>query len=252
MSRCENFLEMSSRYLDGDLNPDEEQSLLSHLAECPDCRRAYEAMRAVSLELDVTDAPEGFAAGVMGAVRAAAPGRRPRRLAAGRGRAARIAALAACCALIAAAGLKLASESGPAANESEPASFGAVSVERDIAPANAGDVVDRDITGDDAEPAVSASSCAAKVDAVTVQEGEVVSHSRDGGYIAELAEILSWSRAAESAPQGEPDWVITAEVDAGELVLNVWDEQGELLCEDGSGEAWYALGDADELREALT
>ena len=81
MSRCENFLEMSSRYLDGDLNPDEEQSLLSHLAECPDCRRAYEAMRAVSLELDVTDAPEGFAAGVMGAVRAAAPGRRPRRLA---------------------------------------------------------------------------------------------------------------------------------------------------------------------------
>ena len=162
MSRCENFLEMSSRYLDGDLNPDEEQSLLSHLAECPDCRRAYEAMRAVSLELDVTDAPEGFAAGVMGAVRAAAPGRRPRRLAAGRGRAARIAALAACCALIAAAGLKLASESGPAANESEPASFGAVSVERDIAPANAGDVVDRDITGDDAEPAVSASSCAAR------------------------------------------------------------------------------------------
>ena len=43
--------------------------------------------------------------------------------------------------------------------------------------------------------------------------------------------------------------MITAEVDAGELVLNVWDEEGELLCEDGSGEAWYALGDADELRE---
>jgi anti-sigma factor RsiW len=43
--RCDDIRELMSAHLDGNLTPDEEGRLTSHLADCPDCRRDMEALR---------------------------------------------------------------------------------------------------------------------------------------------------------------------------------------------------------------
>ena len=71
MSRCEKYIEMAGLYLDGELDAEGQKELLGHIRSCAACRSYYETMRAVSLSLGEVSAPEGFAAGVMDAVRAA-------------------------------------------------------------------------------------------------------------------------------------------------------------------------------------
>lgn len=109
MSHCDKYIEMASLYIDGELPENEVPELMEHLAGCPDCRRYYEVFSGVSDALsDEVKAPEGFAAAVMDAVGAAAAPKKavkPRR----RGLVAKYAAMAACLALVIAAGVRLAS-----------------------------------------------------------------------------------------------------------------------------------------------
>lgn len=42
MKNCEYWQQQASRYLDGDLSPEEEAALWEHIAGCPDCAQAFE------------------------------------------------------------------------------------------------------------------------------------------------------------------------------------------------------------------
>ena len=69
MSECDRYLEMISQLVDGELPEPQKTELLAHLDGCANCRRVYDAFNAISLSLGETAAPEGFAEGVMAAVR---------------------------------------------------------------------------------------------------------------------------------------------------------------------------------------
>lgn len=69
MSECDRYLEMISQLVDGELPEPQKTELLAHLDGCANCRRVYDAFSAISLSLGETAAPEGFAEGVMAAVR---------------------------------------------------------------------------------------------------------------------------------------------------------------------------------------
>ena len=261
MSCCDKYMERVSLYVDGELPEEEVPGLLAHLESCESCRSFCEALRAISADMEVSDAPEGFARSVMDAVGAAqvknVGARRKPRLKA----IAKWAGLAACLALIAAAGIKLSQGGAPAAlGESEPACFGYTGAQAPAAgpeqPAGDDGIVDRDVEApypDNSlyEPdAFASGSCAGGIESVTVEHGETVSHTCDGELIGEIAGILSWSSAAETVPGGEADYIITVECADGENVISVWESDGELLCE-GSEGAWVAQGSAEELREAV-
>ena len=79
MSHCDKYMEMASLYVDGELSEDDLPELLTHLESCAECRRYYEAYKAVSGALDETPAPEGFAASVMSGVRASVGQKKPRK-----------------------------------------------------------------------------------------------------------------------------------------------------------------------------
>lgn len=140
MSRCEKYIEMAGLYLDGELDAEGQKELLGHIRSCAACRSYYETMRAVSLSLGEVSAPEGFAAGVMDAVRAAkreadngeaepAVRAKPRR----RISPLKIGALAACMALIVAAGVKVGANIGggdaATGDENRPAMFDSTGAE---------------------------------------------------------------------------------------------------------------------------
>lgn len=69
------FEELIMAAVDGEITPEEEAELRAHVDTCQQCRAFWEAMEAVSgvTARDLPPAPEGFAAGVMDAVRAQAP-----------------------------------------------------------------------------------------------------------------------------------------------------------------------------------
>ena len=71
MSRCDKYMEMASAHLDGELSREETRELLEHLEQCAECRRFYETIKMFSDETGVSEAPEGFAEGVMNALRPA-------------------------------------------------------------------------------------------------------------------------------------------------------------------------------------
>jgi hypothetical protein len=76
--KCDEAAERITALLDGELSPEERRDLESHLASCPACREAREAEEAVVARLRALPRPPlpaGFAADVMGKVRAGeAPG----------------------------------------------------------------------------------------------------------------------------------------------------------------------------------
>ena len=239
MSRCDEYLEQASRYLDGELPRDEEAGLLEHLKNCSECRRYFSVMRAAAEAAEEVPAPEGFAAGVMEAVRAEAA--RSAAADAGKRRSrravyVRFAAAAACLVLVAAAAVKLASPANVASPQSEPAGFGVTGMDTKDG------IYDRDAENDADEDVLdvapsAASSSAAKIESVTVTAGEVVSHTKDEALIAGVAELLEFYAWAESQPGSEADYVIEFEGASGERVFSVWIVDGELLCRSGD-ELW--------------
>ena len=100
MDECEQYLEMMSTMLDGELDEDSRAALMAHVSECPRCRASLAAFTALSDELRTPESvPDALCASVMAQVSASRPGKViPWR---------RWAALAACLALVCAAGLRL-------------------------------------------------------------------------------------------------------------------------------------------------
>ncbi len=72
---CENYRDLISAYIDGELNETEEKELLDHLNDCPSCRKEYEELKAiVEMVGDVgeEELPENFHNEVMAKLRATA------------------------------------------------------------------------------------------------------------------------------------------------------------------------------------
>lgn len=73
MRYCEEYAALLDLYVDGELSPQESARVLEHLDGCPGCRAYVEdalAIRAAFGELEEAQTPDGFAAGVMAAIRA--------------------------------------------------------------------------------------------------------------------------------------------------------------------------------------
>lgn len=73
MKYCEEFAALLDLYVDGELSGEEAARVRAHLEDCPVCRSYVEdafAIRGAFPETEETEVPEGFADGVMAAVRA--------------------------------------------------------------------------------------------------------------------------------------------------------------------------------------
>lgn len=82
MTYCEEFAALLDPYIDGELSPAETARVREHLRTCDGCRayvQAALAMRDAFPEAENTPVPDGFAAGVMAAIRADAAPRKRRR-----------------------------------------------------------------------------------------------------------------------------------------------------------------------------
>ena len=97
---CNEIRELISCMLDHELNAEDSAVVAEHLADCPECMRAFEAFHAISLSLEeLEDVPAGFTEDVMSRIHASAkPKEKPRRI--GIFRIAALAATAACLALV--------------------------------------------------------------------------------------------------------------------------------------------------------
>ena len=138
MSECDRYLEMISQLVDGELPEPQKTELLAHLDGCANCRRVYDAFSAISLSLGETAAPEGFAEGVMAAVRTQGGHGSRRAKKPGKSQV-RYMALAACIVLAVLATVRLAlpSEStGAASGEPQAAQFGIAAAPGEIDPRN--------------------------------------------------------------------------------------------------------------------
>ena len=99
MTYCEEFAALLDPYIDGDLSPAETARVREHLRTCDGCRayvQAALAMRDAFPEAEDTPVPDGFAAGVMAAIRADAAPRKRRRPRWAK----TLLPLAACCAIV--------------------------------------------------------------------------------------------------------------------------------------------------------
>lgn len=264
MSCCDKYMELVSLYVDGELSGDEVAGLLGHLDGCDSCRRYYEAMLAISGAMEETPAPEGFAASVMSGVRASAcrrentgekaAERKPGRLR--RAVVVRVAGLAACLALVIAAGVKLAVPSSDGATSGEaggPALFEASAGESYV-DANAYDGAPSadGVSINPAAPARASSNCAGKVEAVTVTHGgDVVRYTEEGDIQAIISALRFGGQNVSSVPDGEPDYELEIEGDKGTGRMLVWCAGAEVICRLDGAVAWIAHSTSESLAELL-
>lgn len=259
MSHCDKYIEMASLYVDGELPEDEVPELLEHLDACPDCRRVYEAFAGISGALGETDAPEGFAAAVMDAVGAAAV---PKKVSKPRRRilAVKYAAMAACLALVIAAGVRLASPAadGGVAGENEPAIYDASSgmgadpeerSEQDGAHASTATVTPNMTVG--MNP-MGSSNCVRIAESVTVESAGAETSYTDAAAVDAIVTLLRYGgQSATYVPDTDADYTVTVQGDQGETELQVWCSGSELICELDEGIAWTALGTSEALRAII-
>ena len=81
MNICEEYAALLDMYADGFCTEEETAQVRRHLAECPVCRAYVEEillMRAAFPDAEETEVPDGFAEGVMAAIRAEAAPRKKR------------------------------------------------------------------------------------------------------------------------------------------------------------------------------
>ena len=82
MTHCKEFSALLDPYIDGELSPEETARVREHLHTCDGCRAYVQAalsIRDAFPEAEDTPVPDGFAAGVMAAIRADAAPRKRRR-----------------------------------------------------------------------------------------------------------------------------------------------------------------------------
>lgn len=103
MRYCDDYAALLDLFVDGELSPEEMARVQAHLDGCPGCRAYVDdalAIRAAFPDAEETEVPEGFAAGVMEAVRAQGAPEPPQAAPKKRGLSRLLLPLAACCALV--------------------------------------------------------------------------------------------------------------------------------------------------------
>lgn len=104
MKYCEAYAALLDPYVDGELSGEEAERVRAHLKECPGCRAYVDgalAVRSAFPDVEETEVPEGFAQGVMAAVRELEGAKKTGNAAAGRTRWGKILLpLAACFAIV--------------------------------------------------------------------------------------------------------------------------------------------------------
>ena len=119
MKYCESYAALLDLFVDGELSLEEMLEVQAHLDECPACRAYVDdalAMQAAFPDVEDTEVPEGFAAGIMAAIQAdtairpVSPRKKKKTPWAGV-----VASLAACCAIV------IIQQNGPMAAKSESA-----------------------------------------------------------------------------------------------------------------------------------
>ena len=102
---CNEIREKISCMLDGQLSAEDSAMFAEHLAECPECMRAFEAFHAISITMEeLEDVPAGFTEDVMSRIRKSNTQTTPKKRPMGIFRTAGMVAAAACAALVLMAG----------------------------------------------------------------------------------------------------------------------------------------------------
>jgi anti-sigma factor RsiW len=67
MTVCDKFNELLSAAIDGEITPDEEKELISHMEACNECSSLFESLRVLSNEFSdmLIDPPEALLSGIM-------------------------------------------------------------------------------------------------------------------------------------------------------------------------------------------
>ena len=241
MATCDEYLEMLSASLDGELDSDGEDRLRAD--ENRGCA-AGEAFRSVSRELrQLDEVPEGFAASVMERI---AAGEAPRAVKKPLWK--RYTAAAACLVLICAAAIGLSPDKEAIASTMGDIETAAPSV-------SAADA--------DGDAVVRAELFASKSDSVTPAyidgvvfdagyAGGAVIYSQDSEFhpsdadAAELLALLEYLDSAE-APADGPDYEIAL---AGGSVIDLWLSGGEAVCS-LDGTAYVPAGSTEEIQDII-
>lgn len=283
MSECDRYLEMISELVDGELPEPQKTELFEHLESCDYCRRAYDAFSAISLSLGETAAPEGFANGVMAAVRtqggtgskrARRPGKSP----------VRYMALAACLilAVLAAVRLALPSEGNGVVTSDGPqaAQFGMAAAPGELDPRDletGGSDQDEEapqnsltVTGesspaeggygqdDGVSPQVYDNGLsllpfdADEITSISVNYGQSQSTITDGENILIIASLLSPAGDAQKQQAlGEAYCSLGISYADGFSTVDIFLAGDSLVCKLDGEDVYYASGSTAELLDAL-
>ena len=273
---CTNYQALMGAMLDGELSPEEEAALHTHLETCESCRKVFALLQALqgAPEADAPDPPVDLTERIMASVRAAAPQAVPaKKKARILGFPTRTLALAAAAALVILAGwsggvlfrskgaapdeAKTMLGAAPALQEAaeepetpkngvyadygapaESAAAGSVPEENGVAENAAMSLFRTDETTEDAFEAPPVP--------FTLWDGE--EKRSEGTDCGELEALSEKAGVAVPAPEREPDYTLRDE--AGEILWSLWKDGDQLLlCRDGDTAAgleaetvWEALG----------
>lgn len=283
MTECDNYREMISQMLDGELSEPQKTELMTHLAVCEDCARLYDAFAFVSSSIDEgAEPPASLRANVMNTITAGSA----QPVSARKRRAVfpRLAALAACLAIVVFAAAKtdllhpIFRAAAPQSLEGTPevSMFGARSPEGETADSTAttqGDTAqevdgedanyaaaapeDEAAAGNEAAPQLTQGVQAMDVSVIRLFSGEVAEPRREPimtvtseEALAAIMELLEFSGDADPAQvSGDPVFVVSVTpVEGDEYTVSVWITDGKLYCVDNRDEMVYvAAGDASDL-----
>lgn len=120
MKYCADCAALLDLYVDGELSPADMARVQAHLDTCPGCRAYVDdtlAIRAAFPDAEDTEVPDGFAGGVMAAIRAQSAAQKPQAAPQKRTLSKVLLPLAACCAIV----LLVRGVGFPGGGKSEPA-----------------------------------------------------------------------------------------------------------------------------------
>ena len=280
---CNEIRELISCMLDHELNAEDSAVVAEHLAECPECMRAFEAFHAISLSLEeLEDVPAGFTEEVMSRIHGSANIKeKPRRF--GIFRFAALAATAACLALVTMAGTGFANTHmyigggkgdtaefvhirqatpTPASDENEIVYQSTDDAEAIIDDSNlveATSVIDSDISvEDDAVPTPDAVPTATPVaedaPAVTPTPAPVITPTPIPLMnLLFMEDLLIVSEEADDTLLTTPEAYTASFTNEGTQVeLKLWIIDGRICCKNtATGAVWFTVGTPAQLKDLL-
>ena len=218
MRYCDDYAALLDLFVDGELSPEEMARVQAHLDACPGCRAYVDdalAIRAAFPNAEETEVPEGFAAGVMEAVRAQGAPERPQAAPKKRGLSRLLLPLAACCALvlvIRGAGLAGFGSADTAATTSSASDASAADTTAET----------EESAEDDAALAYAESDYAAEDAFGLTEDAARKADLADSAYFAILtlpADALETEALADRAPDSETDGEQRYELSAGDYAV---------------------------------